>query len=181
MVASVGFDPARKITGKDLFSQEEAIKRFGTPGEDTGTVKDRIVSVQLPYPMRLYVRGAPLVKKTIRAHELVADWVEAALRLTLNTYGLKRIEKLGLDVFSGDYVPRMVRGSKTTWSKHAFGIAYDFLAQENGLWTRAPEATFSRPEYKDWLDCWRCSGFANLGQVEGFERDFMHFEFMKTP
>jgi len=137
----------------------------------------------LPYPMRLYDRGAPVTKKRMQCHELVAEWAEAALRLTLNEYGLAKIEKYGLDVFSGSYVPRFVRGAedKKIWSKHAFGIAFDFLAKENGLKTPFASATFSRPEYKDWLDIWRCSGFANLGQLEGFERDAMHFEFMKSP
>jgi hypothetical protein len=179
MVASVGFDPARRITGKDLFTTAEAIARFGQPGEGK-SAEAKQVMFDLPYPMRLYVRGAPLVKRRMQCHELVADWAEAALRLTLNHYGLKQIEKLGLDVFSGSYIPRRVRKG-TSWSKHAFGIAFDFLAIENGLQTPFKDATFSRPEYKDWLDCWRCSGFANLGQVEGFGRDAMHFEFMKSP
>jgi hypothetical protein len=180
MASSVGFDPARKLTGKDLFSTEEAIKRFGEPGKGN-SAEARQVMFDLPYPMRLYDRGAPVVKHRMQCHELVAEWAEAALRLVLNAYGQKRIVELGLDVFSGSYVPRFVRGSKHgTWSKHAFGIAFDFLAKENGLRTPFAKATFSRPEYKDWLDCWRCSGFANLGQVEGFGRDAMHFEFMKS-
>lgn len=180
MIASVGFDPARRLTKADLFSTEEAIARFGTPGEGNGA-EQRLVTIQAPYKMRLYERGAPLQVERIRCHELVADWVEAALRLTLNTYGAKRIVKLGLDVYAGSYVPRLMRNSKKTWSKHAFGIAFDFLPKENGNLTPFDRATFSRPEYKEWLDCWRCSGFANLGQVEGIGRDAMHFEFMKSP
>ena len=182
MIASVGFDPLKKITSKDLFTTEEAIKRFGTPGEGN-QAEAKQVMFDLPYPMRLYDRGTPLVKERMQCHELVAEWAEAALRLTLNEYGLAKIEKYGLDVFSGSYVPRFVRGSenKKVWSKHAFGIAFDFLAKENGLKTPFKLATFSRPEYKDWLDIWRCSGFANLGQLEVFERDAMHFEFMKSP
>lgn len=176
---SVVHDPAKKITSANLFTTAQATVRFGTPGEGKGA-EQRLVYFPAPYPLRLYERGAPLNVKRIRCHELVADWMEAALRLALNTYGQKRIVELGLDVYGGCYVPRRIRGGRS-WSKHAFGIASDWLQQENGLKTPFAEATFSRPEYKDWLDCWRCSGFANLGQLEGFERDAMHFEFMRTP
>lgn len=178
MTSSVGFDPLKKITSKDLFTVAEATARFGTPGEGKGA-EQRLVYFPAPYPLRLYARGAALTVNRIRCHELVADWMEAALQLVLKEYGLKQIAKLGLDVYGGCYVPRKVRGG-TSWSKHAFGIASDWLQQENGLQTPFAKATFSRPEYKDWLDCWRCSGFANLGQLEGFERDAMHFEFMKS-
>ena len=48
-------------------------------------------------------------------------------------YGEARLRELRLDIFSGDYDPRLMRGSTTKWSMHAWGIAYDFDDTENRL------------------------------------------------
>jgi len=165
------FDP-------ELYSTAEATAKFGTPGEG-GTVEKRLKTFDAPYTLRLYERGAPLNVKRITCHELVLPWMEAALKLVKDAYSAKDIERLGLDVYAGCYNPRRIRNGQS-WSKHAFAIASDWLPKENDLQTPFAKATFSRPEYKDWLQCWNLSGFANLGQVKGFARDAMHFEFMKS-
>jgi hypothetical protein len=165
------------IKSSRLYTTAEAIEKFGTPGEDQG-VEKQLVTISVPYKLRLYTRGAPLNVSRITCHKLVSNWFFDALKLTMEAYTDAERVKLGLDVYAGCYNPRPIRGGKS-WSKHAFAIASDWLPAENGLKTPFSKSTFSRPEYKDWLDCWRVCGFANLGQLEGFERDAMHFEFMK--
>lgn len=168
-------NPRTKVKRSDLFTTEEAIALFGEPGEG-GVAESRLVTFKAPYLMRLYERGTPLVVTRIRCHKLVANLVESALITAHQFYGAKRIEALGLDVYGGSYIARKMRGG-TEWSKHSFGIAFDFLPQENGLKTKFKDATFGKPEYKEWIDIWQEHGFANLGR--NLDYDSMHFEAMR--
>ena len=171
----------RNPTGTDLFKQKEAIEKFGMPSLDPKRcqVTPQIEYLECPYALRVFERTTPLKVRKLKVHKLAKPFLEAALHRTLEHYGFDKIDKLGINVFSGDFEPRMIRGSKTNWSMHSFGIAYDWLAQENGLHTVFAKSTFGRSEYKPLLDIWQECGFANLGRVVTFGRDAMHFEFMR--
>ena len=165
----------------DLFTTQEAIDEFGMPDADPKVCKvyPQLVLVESPYRLRLYARDGVANVRGMRVHSKVAKYAEAAFSMIWQNYGQDRIIRLGLDVFSGSYNVRLKRGSKTL-SKHSFGIAHDWLHTENGLKTPFKNATFSKPEYKDFLDIWQECGFLNLGRLPTFGRDAMHFEFMKT-
>ena len=167
--------PGHKITRADLLTTAECIELFGAPGEG-GVAESRLKTFTVPYKLRLYERGAPATVMRVRAHEKVMYLVESVFITILQTYGAKDIERLGLDVYAGSYMARrMVNG--TEWSRHAFGVAFDFLPQENGLKTRLAASTFGKPEYREFLDIWQRHGFANLGRALNY--DPMHFEIMR--
>jgi hypothetical protein len=67
-----------------------------------------------------------------------------------------------------------MRGSKTKWSRHAWGIAIDLDPARNGLKTKKPIAQFSKPEYKAMIDIFTKHGFIGYGPAKDY--DWMHFE-----
>lgn len=174
------FKLERGPLSSDLYSTTQAIAEFGEPNEDDrlSKVEPQLVYFDAPFKLRLYARNTPANVTRIRCHAKIADYAHAALSRVREVYGDERIVRLGLDVYGGCYNPRKVRGGES-WSKHAFAIAFDFLQAENGLNTPFAKATFGRPEYKDYLDIWQECGFANLGRIPTFNRDAMHFEFMR--
>lgn len=94
-----------------------------------GFEKNNIITVEIPQLAKI---ANPKSTK-LRCH------VKAAKQMM----GLwKEWEDLGLlsriITFNGCYVPRFVRGSKTTLSNHAFGVAFDINASYNGLYVTPP-------------------------------------------
>lgn len=165
-------NPKQKPTKADLLSTAECIELFGEPGVG-GTAESQLVTFNAPYKMRLYDRGQATNVTKVRCHVKISQLAESALITVLQHYGAERIVELGLDVYGGSYNARQMRGG-TEWSKHAFGIAFDFLPLENALKTRLANSTFGKPEYKAWLDIWQQHGFVNLGRAADY--DPMHFE-----
>jgi hypothetical protein len=138
---------------------------FGQPGDTR-----YLVSIRPPYP--LFFEGQEV--KSIRVHEKIAAHVEAALAEVLATYGLESIQRLGLDQYSGCYNYRAASGSSAL-SMHAWGIALDFAAEQNGLKVGAPEASLSRPECGAWWEIWERHGAVSLGRARNY--DWMHIQF----
>lgn len=109
-------------------------------------------------------------------HRLVAEPLTRIFAQAAAHYGEATFRLLRLDQFGGCYNYRPMRGSSTL-SMHAYGIAVDLDPVNNGLQTRAPQATFSRPDY---LPFWRiveAEGAVSLGRAIG--RDWMHFQFAR--
>ena len=92
----------------------------------------------------------------------------------LTHYGLSELQKLGIDIFGGCVNVRHMRGSKTKWSRHAFGIAIDLDPARNGLKTNWANSQFSKPEYEPMHHIFEKYGFENYGKV--LNKDAMHFE-----
>lgn len=148
-------------------TEKEIIKKYGEPGDDN------LVTIDLPYPMRI----AWDTKKTItkmRCHKLVKDKFLAVFKELLETYGLPKLQELGIDLYGGCYNFRLMRGSKKTWSRHSWGIAIDLDPSRNGLKVKSPAAQFSKPEYKPMIDIFYKHGFLSYGVEKNF--DWMHFE-----
>ena len=81
-----------------------------------------------------------------------------------------------LDIYGGCYAPRKKRGG-STWSTHAWAIALDFDPDRNQLNWGRDKASFARPEYDDWWDCWEAEGWVSLGRERNF--DWMHVQAAK--
>jgi hypothetical protein len=87
--------------------------------------RDNIVNVPIPQLRKALGAKAP---QTMQFHRLAAsqlqgmwaDWEKAKLLSRILTY-------------EGSFVPRFVRGSRTTLSNHAFGSAFDVNAPCNKL------------------------------------------------
>lgn len=151
-----------------MLSDNQIRAKYGEPGD-----VDNFVMIDLPYPMRIAWDTKTSVKR-MQCHKLAAEPFKAVFSDLLAHYGLAELQRLGIDLFGGCVNVRQMRGSKTKWSRHAWGIAIDLDPARNGLKTKAPIAQFSKPEYKAMNDIFYKHGFIGLGREQN--RDFMHYE-----
>lgn len=171
----------------------ELNKRYGNPKGKNGKVnpaweRDNIVTMKLPYPMRL-AWDTKQVVKTVRVHKDVADKLKATLtdiwnyvRVEVKTaYGynqktffydrktLERIRTLGLDLYGGAYNYRNIRGG-TGLSTHSWGGAFDLDPEHNALGTTGRFAKTQK-----WVvEIWENRGWFWGGRWK--RKDAMHFE-----
>lgn len=148
-------------------TDKQLIAKYGQPGPQN------LTTIALPFPMRLAWDPHVTVNR-IQCHRLIAPNLIAALQDIVDHYGLVRIQDLHIDYYGGCYNYRLMRGSKTRWSRHAFGAAIDLDPERNTLKETWAQARFSRPEYKPMLDAFYANGFFNLGKEKNY--DAMHFE-----
>ena len=143
---------------------------FGQPGD-----RRSLVSISLPYPLKLaWEPGTEIT--SITCHRLVAAPLLRIFQRTLEHYGPERIRELRLDVYGGCFNNRNVRGGG--WpSLHAWGIAVDLDPERNAMYMRAPEASFSGPEYEAFWSIVEQEGAFSLGRELGY--DWMHFQFVR--
>jgi hypothetical protein len=151
-----------------LLTTAQMVAKYGQPNQ-SGTY---LVSVPLPYPMRLAWDTAVTVK-TMRCHKLEAPRVQLIFKQILDTYGLTDVRALGLDLFGGCFNFRQMRGG-SDWSKHSWGTAIDLDPARNQLRETRATARFARPEYAPMIDAFERNGWASLGRAKNY--DWMHFE-----
>lgn len=151
-----------------FLSDVEIIKKYGQPGNP-----DNFTIIQLPYPMRIAWDTSHIVTK-MQCHELVALDFTKVFEELLATYGFNKIKELGIDLFGGCVNVRQMRGSKTKWSRHSWGIAIDLDPARNGLKITWTNSQFFKQDYKPMLEIFNKYGFANYGKEKGY--DAMHFE-----
>src|SRR5882724_4124443 len=95
--------------------------------EIRGDWEDRnIVEVKLPQILGKF-DGAPK-RDTVRFHRLAAEQIEALWNAWTDAGHMTRVIE-----FNGAFVPRFIRGSRTTLSNHAFGTAFDINYEFNKL------------------------------------------------
>lgn len=152
-----------------MISTAKAIAKYGKPTQDG---KPYLVTIKLPYPMRLAWDKTATVK-TMRCHSLVQGNFEAVFKDLLDHYGLSEIQRLGIDLFGGCFNFRAMRGG-SDYSRHSWGIAIDLDPERNLLHETSKTARFARPEYKPMIDIFYKHGFVSLGREKNY--DWMHFE-----
>jgi hypothetical protein len=152
-----------------MLTTQQAQKKYGVPSE---TGAEYLVTLQLPYPMRLAWDLETSVTR-MRVHKLVKDNFEAVFNDLLKEYGYVKIKELGIDLFGGCFAYRKMRGG-SSWSKHSWGIAIDLDPARNTLKETSRTARFARPEYKPMIDIFYKHGFIGLGIEKNY--DWMHFE-----
>lgn len=152
-----------------MLTTQQATKKYGTPTE---TGAEYLVTLNLPYPMRLAWDLETSVTR-MRVHRLVKDNFEAVFKDLLAHYGYEKLKELGIDLFGGCFAYRRMRGG-TSWSKHSWGIAIDLDPARNTLKETSATARFARPEYKPMIDIFYKNGFIGLGPEKNY--DWMHFE-----
>jgi len=150
----------------------EIAKKYGKPNE---TGEGYLTTILLPYPMKLAWDLDTKVSK-MRCHKLAAEAFENVFNDLLAHYGMKEIERLGIDLFGGCFNYRKMRGG-TSWSTHAWAIAIDLDPARNKLKETAKTARFARPEYQPMIDIFYKHGFISLGIEKGY--DWMHFQLRK--
>jgi len=151
-----------------LLTTQQIIAKYGTPNED-GTYLETIT---LPYPMRLSWDTKTVITK-MRCHKLVKQNFLNVFNDLLSTYGLKKIQELGIDLFGGCFNFRKMRGG-SDWCRHSWGVAIDLDPDRNQLKETSKTARFARPEYKPMIDIFYKNGFVGLGVEKNY--DWMHFE-----
>lgn len=152
-----------------MLTTQQAQKKYGVPSE---TGAEYLVTLQLPYPMRLAWDLETSVTR-MRVHKLVKDNFEAVFNDLLKEYGYVKIKELGIDLFGGCFAYRKMRGG-SSWSKHSWGIAIDLDPVRNQLKETSRTARFARPEYQPMINIFYKHGFIGLGKEKNF--DWMHFE-----
>lgn len=164
--------PKDYVSPKSKFpKQKDCAAFYGKPLSTQ--LESQLVYIEPPFRMVLEWDRQSVVSR-IRIHQKCSKEALAALEKIGRIYGQPEIDRLGFHLFAGSYVPRPMRGSKSTWSMHAYGCALDFNSGKNGLTTRAPQASFSHPDCKEYFDIWESVGFVSLGRAIG--RDWMHVQ-----
>lgn len=145
---------------------------YGPHGTPEGR-RPPLVKVPSPWTFRIAWNLAQ-TRSFLWAHEKTAPSVTRILSRIHLHYGEARLRELRLDIFSGDYDPRLMRGSQTQWSMHSWGIAYDFDDTENRLHWGADRARLARPEYRPFWEIWESEGWVSLGRSRNY--DWMHVQ-----
>jgi hypothetical protein len=151
-----------------MLTDKQLIAKYGKPGDATN-----LTVLPLPYPMRLAWDKHVNVTR-IQCHKLIAGLLSSVFNDLLAHYGLEKIQELGIDLYGGCVNVRLMRGSKTKWSRHSWGVAIDLDPERNQLHESKKTARFARPEYKPMIAIFYKHGFFNLGIEENY--DWMHFE-----
>lgn len=151
-----------------MISTKEAISKYGKPNQEGSY----LVTIELPYPMRLAWDKDNTVTK-MRCHKLVADNFKKVFEELNCVYGYNKIKELGIDLFGGCFNFRSMRGG-SDYSRHSWGIAIDLDPERNLLKETSRTARFARPEYKQMIDIFYKHGFVSLGREKNY--DWMHFE-----
>jgi hypothetical protein len=152
-----------------MLTTKQIIAKYGKPDDDGS---DYLVTIQLPYPMRLAWDTDTVVTK-MRCHRLVANRFVAIFNDLLAHYGLAELKRLGIDLFGGCFSFRKMRGGND-YSRHSWGIAIDLDPARNQLKQSSKTAQFAKAEYKPMIDIFYKHGFISYGRERNF--DFMHFE-----
>jgi len=155
-----------------MMTTNDIVKKYGKPNE---TGEGYLTTILLPYPMKLAWDLDTKVTK-MRCHKLAAEAFENVFNDLLAHYGMKEIERLGIDLFGGCFNYRKMRGG-SEWSKHSWAIAIDLDPARNKLKETAKTARFARPEYQPMIDIFYKNGFINLGIEKNY--DWQHFELRK--
>ena len=152
-----------------MIKTNELISKYGKPNE---TGKGYLVTIKLPYPMRLSWDMNVKVSK-MSCHKLVSDKFISVFNDLLSHYGYDKIVELGIDRFGGCFNFRKMRGG-SDYSRHSWGVAIDLDPVRNKLKETSRTARFARPEYKPMIDIFYKHGFLSLGIEKNY--DWMHFE-----
>lgn len=152
-------------------TQANVISVFGPAGGAEATAG----RCRLPFAFPLAWDASQRIT-SFACHRLVAEPLTRIFAEAAAFYGEAGFRKLRLDEFGGCFNYRPMRGGASL-SMHSWGIAVDLDPLNNGLHTRAPAATFSRPEYVPFWKIVEAEGAVSLGRTIG--RDWMHFQFAR--
>ncbi len=156
---------------------------YGNPrGRDgkliEGWVTRNLVHIALPFAMHMDKK--PITK--IPVHRKCAEGFQAWLDQVWANAGRDKtvIARWGMDVFSGSFNFRPMRGSSHL-SMHAYGCAIDIDAPRNGFHCRTPHFASLRAEVvKPFLDLggtWGGDWNGNGSSADERKADGMHFQF----
>lgn len=127
---------------------------------------ENIIKVHIPQLKN--VKGLVPKDLHIKFHKLAAEQLQA-LWQEWEDKGLLHLVK----TYAGSYVPRFIRGSRTTLSNHAFGTAFDINVAWNGL-GMVPALVGREGSVRELVPIAHKHGFYWGGHFK--RKDGMHFE-----
>lgn len=130
--------------------------------------KDNIIKVHIPQITKITFGK----RKFIKIHKIAYE----PLKLFFDQIEKRKLLSM-IKTFNGSYVPRLIRGSKTQLSSHAFGIAFDINMQWNMLSTE-PALLGHEGSVRELVPIAHDHGFYWGGHFS--RKDGMHFELAKT-
>lgn len=141
---------------------------YGDPGR--GEIPSQLVPVTPPFAMYYSDETGSRKIKAIQFHKKAAPALLAALNEIWDycQHDQAKIDAAGVSKYAGAYNHRMVRGSSTKWSNHAYGTAIDLNAEQNGLYAKG-----NMPQFV--VDAFCRQGWMWGGWYQG-RKDPMHFE-----
>ncbi len=153
--------------------QSQVAAFYGPHGIKNQANPSYMVRVPSPWTFRI-AWNLNDTRNFLWAHEKTAASVGRVLAQVFTQYGQDKIIELGLDIFSGDYNARLMKGSAKKWSMHSWAIAYDFDDTNNQLKWGADKARFAKPDYDAWWKIWESEGWVSLGRSRNY--DWMHVQ-----
>jgi hypothetical protein len=147
-------------------NQEARNAFYGDPGRNQ--IAAQMVPVTPPFAM--YYDGKRV--KSIMFHRKAAGALLAALNEIWDycQHDQKKIDAAGVSKYAGAYNHRLVRGSTTKWSNHAYAAAIDLNAGENALGAKGNMPQFVTDAF--------CRQGAMWGGWYTHRPDWMHYEFV---
>lgn len=147
-------------------NQESRNAFYGDPGK--GQIASQMVPVVPPFAM--YYDGKRV--KSIMFHKRAAPALLAALNEIWDycRHDQKKIDAAGVSKYAGAYNHRLVRGSATKWSNHAYAAAIDLNAGENAMGAKGNMPQFVTDAF--------CRQGAMWGGWYTTRPDWMHYEFV---
>lgn len=144
---------------------------YGDPGK--GQISSQMVSVVPPFRMTYTDEHGTKVVRSIMFHRKCSAALQAALNEIWDYCGhdQAKVDASGASKYFGAYAHRMVRGSKTKWSNHAYAAAIDLNALDNALGVKKG----TMPQFI--VDAF-CRQGAMWGGWYQSRPDWMHFEFV---
>ncbi len=150
---------AREREARHIERHDQVAGRLEAMAHDRREVERRIASLEAVRP---------------QADRVAREAHEATDALHTQQGRREGIEELNIHRWGGTYNNRLVRGSRATWSTHAWAIAEDNWPSQNRFRWRADQAEFARPEYDPMIRCFTAAGWHAMGDELGY--DFMHFQ-----
>ena len=147
-----------------IMTQKDWLKLYGVPNpiDNSKFEHNNVVLWDIPDSINKAIKTLP---NRLYCNKLLTPYLEKAF----NTVILKGITEQ-IKTWDGCYNPRLIRGSKTQWSTHSFGLAIDI----NAAWNRLGQTpTMS----KELVECFTQNGFIWGGSFS--RKDGMHFELCK--
>lgn len=153
-------------------SQSELIAFYGNPGKIDGSFRPPLVKVPLPWTMKL-AWDQKFKRSFLWCHERAAPSLKRVIARVDGAYSDAQKSDLGLDLFGGDYNPRIMKGASRS-SLHSWGIAYDFDPARNTLHANSTRARLGQTDAIPFWQAWEAEGWCPLGRVRNY--DYMHVQ-----
>ena len=165
--------------------QSECDKFYGNPRGRSGSTANRVWEIaNIKYIKPPFAMHMDKPIKYIAVHQKCAGALKEWLAEVYANAGKDdaKIAAMGMNVFSGSYVFRTMRGLQSL-SMHAYGCAFDFDAPHNALFDhKGRMANFRKQVISPFLDLggtWGGDWNGNGSSADERRPDFMHFQFAR--